>query len=101
MRAGSAAFRSAPPRFERSNAHMSEYGDIILGGTGQVGSVGVKTHVNSPRCREVVLRTRRQIANSLGERVRLVTVDPEKANFVQEVASLVQASATLFMCGAS
>jgi uncharacterized protein YbjT (DUF2867 family) len=80
---------------------MSEYGVIILGGTGQVGSAVVKTFVDSPRCREVVLLTRRPIANSCGERVRVVTVDPQKANFVQEVAALVQACAPRVMFGVS
>jgi uncharacterized protein YbjT (DUF2867 family) len=80
---------------------MSEYGVIILGGTGQVGSAVVKTFVDSPRCREVVLLTRRPIANSSGERVRVVTVDPEKASFVQEVAALVQACAPRVMFGVS
>lgn len=80
---------------------MSEYGVIILGGTGQVGSAVVETFVNSPRCREVLLLTRRPVANSWGERVRVVTVDPEKADFVQEVAALVEACAPRVMFGVS
>ena len=80
---------------------MSDYGVIILGGTGQVGSAVVKTFVSSPRCREVVLLTRRPTANSWGERVRVVTVDPEKANFEQDVAALVEACAPRPMFGVS
>jgi uncharacterized protein YbjT (DUF2867 family) len=80
---------------------MSEYGVIILGGTGPVGSAVVKTFVNSPRCCEVLLLTRRPVANSWGERVRVVRVDPENANFVQEVAALVQSCAPRVMFGVS
>jgi uncharacterized protein YbjT (DUF2867 family) len=80
---------------------MSDYGVIILGGTGQVGSAVVKTFLNAPRCREVVLLTRRPIVNSRGERLRVVTVDPEKPNFVQEVAALVHACAPRVMLGIS
>ena len=80
---------------------MSEYGVIILGGTGQVGSTVVKRFINSPSCREVVLLSRRPIANSWGERVRVVTVDPEKADFVQDVADLVRACAPRVMFGVS
>ena len=72
---------------------MSDYGVIILGGTGQVGSAVVKAFLNSPRCREVLLLSRRPTANSWGERVRVVTVDPENANFAQDVAALLQACA--------
>lgn len=80
---------------------MAKYEVIILGGTGQVGSAVVKAFVKSPRCHELVLLTRRAIANSWGERVRLVTVDPEKTNFAQEVAALVQARAPRVMFGIS
>lgn len=80
---------------------MSEYEVIILGGTGQVGSAVVKTFLNSPRCREVVLLTRKPTANSWGERVRVVTVDPENPNFAQDVAALVQACAPRPMFGVS
>ena len=80
---------------------MSEYGVIILGGTGQVGSVVVETFVKSPRCREVALLTRRPIANSWGERVRVVTVDPENASFEQEVVALVHACAPQVVFGVS
>ena len=80
---------------------MSDYGVIILGGTGQVGSVVVKTFVNSPRCREVVLLTRRPIENSWGDHVRVVTVDPGQASFAQEVTALVQACAPRIMFGVS
>lgn len=80
---------------------MSDYGVIILGGTGQVGSTVVKTFLNSPRCREVLLLARRPTANSWGERVRVVNVDPENANFEQEVAALVQTCAPRHMFGVS
>jgi uncharacterized protein YbjT (DUF2867 family) len=80
---------------------MSGYGVIILGGTGQVGSAVVRAFLNSPNCSEVVLLSRRPVANSWGERVRVVTVDPEKANFAQEVAALVQACAPRIMFGVS
>jgi uncharacterized protein YbjT (DUF2867 family) len=80
---------------------MSEYGVIILGGTGQVGSAVVRAFLNSPNCSEVALLSRRPVANSWGERVRVVTVDPEKANFAQEVAALVQACAPRVMFGVS
>lgn len=87
-------------RMSESGA-MPEYGVIILGGTGQVGSAVVKAFVNSARCREVVLLTRRPIANSWGERVRALTVDPEKANFGEEVAALAAACAPRAMFGVS
>ena len=80
---------------------MSEYEVIILGGTGQVGSAVIKAFLNSPRCREVVLLTRRPIANSWGERVRVVAVDPDDANFVQEVTALVEACVPRVMFGVS
>lgn len=80
---------------------MPEYGIIILGGTGQVGSAVVRAFVNSPHCREVVLLSRRPVANSWGERVRVVTVEPEKAEFAEEVAALVRACAPRAMFGVS
>jgi hypothetical protein len=70
---------------------MSEYGVIILGGTGQVGSAVVK----------VVLLARRPTANSWPGRVRVVTVDTKNANFAQEVAALVHACAPRVMFGVS
>lgn len=80
---------------------MPEYGVIILGGTGQVGSAVVRAFLSSPRCREVVLLSRRPIANCWGERVRVGTVDTEKAEFAEEVAALVRACAPRAMFGVS
>lgn len=69
---------------------MTDYSVIILGGTGQVGSAVVKALLNSSRCREVILITRRAAANTFGDRVRPVAMDTESAGFEQEVAALVQ-----------
>ena len=80
---------------------MSEYGVIILGGTGQVGSAVVKALVGSPRCREVLLLVRRPSANSWGDRVRTATVSTDKPEFAPEVTSLVKACAPRVLFGVS
>ena len=80
---------------------MSEYGVIILGGTGQVGSAVVKAFLDSRRCREMLLLTRRPVADSWGERVRVVSVEPESADFMQEVRALVESCAPHVMFGVS
>lgn len=69
---------------------MTDYSVVILGGTGQVGSAVVAALLASPRCREVVMITRRDGAGSSGERVRAVVMDTENAGFEQAVATLVQ-----------
>lgn len=80
---------------------MSEYGVIILGGTGQVGGAVVEAFLASPRCREVVLLSRRPAATAPAERVRTVVVDTDSAGFEAEVASLVSACAPRAMLGVS
>ena len=69
---------------------MTEYTVVIIGGTGQVGAAVVAALLVSSQCREVVMISRRAVANSLGERVRTVVIDTESAGFEQAVATLVQ-----------
>ncbi|MDO9413557.1 MAG: NAD(P)H-binding protein [Pseudolabrys sp.] len=68
---------------------MTDYTIIILGGTGQVGAAVVRALLNSSRCREVIMITRRAAASTFGERVRPVVMDTNSATFEQEVAKLV------------
>lgn len=69
---------------------MTDYSVVILGGTGQVGAAVVAALLASSRCREVIMISRRALANGLSERVRPVVMDTESAGFEQAVAALVQ-----------
>jgi uncharacterized protein YbjT (DUF2867 family) len=80
---------------------MTDYGVVILGGSGQVGSAVVKALMNSSRCREVILITRRVVANTFGDHARLVVFDTERPGFEQEIAALVKSCAPRHMQGAS
>jgi len=66
------------------------YTIIILGGTGQVGAAVVRALLNSSQCREVIMITRRAVANAVRERVRTVVMDTEAPGFEREVAALVR-----------
>ena len=80
---------------------MSNYGVIILGGTGQVGSTVVKALMNAPRCSEVLMVTRRTITNEYGEKCRQIVLDTEKPEFEAEVAELAKSCSTRPLHGAS
>jgi uncharacterized protein YbjT (DUF2867 family) len=71
---------------------MTDYSVVILGGSGQVGSAVVKALMNSPRCREVIMISRRAMASAYGDRVRPVVMDTESAGFELDVATLVQSA---------
>jgi uncharacterized protein YbjT (DUF2867 family) len=80
---------------------MTDYSVVILGGSGQVGSAVIKALLNSSRCREVVMITRRAAASTFGDRVRPVVMDTESASFEPEVAALVQGNAARPVYGVS
>jgi len=65
---------------------------IILGGTGQVGSAAVEALLGLPECREVVMITRKPIA----ERARVcnVVVDTGAADFAERAAALARETLT-------
>lgn len=80
--------------------NMTDYSVIILGGTGQVGAAVVQALLRSSQCREVILITRRAVANTYGERVRYVVMDTDKPGFEAEVAVLVRSCAPRTVYGA-
>jgi uncharacterized protein YbjT (DUF2867 family) len=59
---------------------------MILGGTGQVGGAAVAELVATSECREVVMVTRKPIAERL--RVRNVVLDTGAADFAERTATL-------------
>jgi uncharacterized protein YbjT (DUF2867 family) len=61
---------------------------IILGGTGQVGSAAVAELLAIPRCREVVMVTRKPIAAR--SRVRNVVLDTAAADFAQRTTDVAR-----------
>jgi uncharacterized protein YbjT (DUF2867 family) len=61
---------------------------IILGGTGQVGGATVEELLAIPECREVVMVTRKPIAEQ--SRVRNVVLDTGAADFAERTAALVR-----------
>jgi len=65
---------------------------IILGGTGQVGSAAVEALLGLPECREVVMITRKPIAERA--RVRNVVVDTGAADFAERAAALARETLT-------
>jgi uncharacterized protein YbjT (DUF2867 family) len=80
---------------------MTDYSVVILGGTGQVGSAVVRALRGSSQCREVIMITRRTVANGFGDRVRLVVMDTEAPGFEAEVTALVKRCASGPIHGAS
>lgn len=61
---------------------------IILGGTGQVGGAAVEALLAIPACREVVMVTRKPVAERA--RVRNVVADTASADFAGRVAALAR-----------
>jgi uncharacterized protein YbjT (DUF2867 family) len=61
---------------------------IILGGTGQVGGAAVAELLAIPECREVVMVTRKPIAQR--SRVRNVVLDTGAADFADRTAALAR-----------
>jgi uncharacterized protein YbjT (DUF2867 family) len=65
-----------------------DFAAIIFGGTGQAGSAAVTELLAIPKCREVVMVTRKPIAPQ--SRVRGVVLDTGAADFAQRVAALAR-----------
>ena len=61
---------------------------IILGGTGQVGGAAVAELLAIPECREVVMVTRKPIAQR--SRVRNVVLDTGAADFAERTAAIAR-----------
>src|SRR6202789_3538658 len=64
------------------------FGEIVLGGTGQVGGATVAELLSIPQCREVVMVTRKPIAAR--SRVRNVVRDTGAADFAERIAALAR-----------
>jgi len=65
-----------------------DFAAIILGGTGQVGGATVAELLATPACREVVMLTRKPVAD--GSRVRNVVVDTSAPDFRELTADVVR-----------
>lgn len=61
---------------------------IILGGTGQVGGAAVSALLRTPECREVVMVTRKPVAQR--PRVRNVVLDTGAPDFAERIALLTR-----------
>ena len=61
---------------------------IVLGGTGQVGGAAVAELLTIPECREVVMVTRKPVAEQ--PRVRNVVLDAAAADFPERIAELAR-----------
>src|SRR5215469_6177899 len=71
---------------------------IILGGTGQVGGAAVAELLAAPKCREVVMVTRKPIAAR--SRVRNVVLDTGASDFAERTAALARDVLSLGPAGA-
>lgn len=67
---------------------MQNFAVIILGGTGQLGGAVVAELLKIPRCREVVMLTRKQI--SARTRVRNIVLDTGAADFAALITALAR-----------
>jgi uncharacterized protein YbjT (DUF2867 family) len=61
---------------------------IILGGTGQVGGAAVAQLLAIPECREVVMVTRKPLAEKL--RVRNIVLDTDARDFAERMAAVAR-----------
>src|SRR5258707_1585778 len=61
---------------------------LVVGGTGQVGSVLVRALLAAGSCTEVVMVNRRTIPLAADARLRQVIMDTGAANFASEIAEL-------------
>jgi len=80
---------------------MSEYGVLVLGGTGQVGAAVVQALLDAKHCAEVVMITRRPVASGGDARLRVVVLDTDSPSFEAEVAALAKSCGPREMFGAS
>lgn len=67
---------------------QESFAAIVLGGTGQVGGAAVAELLRLPKCREVVMVTRKPIGARA--RVRNVVLDTGAADFAERAAALVR-----------
>jgi uncharacterized protein YbjT (DUF2867 family) len=67
---------------------MKNFAAMILGGTGQVGGAAVEALLAVPECREVVMVTRKPIADR--SRVRNAVLDSGSADFAERTAALAR-----------
>lgn len=63
---------------------------IVIGGTGQVGGAVVQELLATAECREIVMVTRKPMANAVPARIRNVVMDTSAADFEGRVADVAR-----------
>lgn len=63
---------------------------IVVGGTGQVGGAVVEALLATPGCRQVILVSRRPLADTENARLRVVVLDPNSDAFETRVTELAK-----------